>query len=104
MPFTADKPQLAPTSDELRGRIPGWGADLSPRDRPTFPQEKFDPGASGAHWRFPERQPELRPRERSIEHSELTPVFGTSAPLKGSPAFCERLPMPSTAKGGRHTG
>ncbi len=83
MAYTADKPQLAPSSDELRARIPGWGADLNPQDRPAFPREKFDPGASGAHWHFPERQPELQPRERSIEHAELTPVFGTSAPLKG---------------------
>jgi hypothetical protein len=47
------------------------------------PKERFDPGASGARWEFPERQPELAPRERSIEHAFLTPVFGTSAPLKG---------------------
>ncbi|MFL6165730.1 MAG: hypothetical protein ACJ710_05545, partial [Ornithinibacter sp.] len=34
-------------------------------------------------WEFPERQPELQPRERSIEHGMLPPVFGTSVPLKG---------------------
>jgi hypothetical protein len=38
---------------------------------------------TGAHWDFPERQQEKWPRERSIEHKFLTPVFGTSCPPKG---------------------
>ena len=83
MAYTAKKPQLAESSDDLRARIPGWGADLDPKDRPSVPQENYDPGATGAHWEFPERQPELWPRERSIEHKFLTPVFGTSCPPKG---------------------
>jgi hypothetical protein len=83
MPYTAQKPRLAPSSDELRARIPGWGADLDPKDRPALPQERCDPGLSGAHWDFPERQPERWPRERSIEHEFLTPVFGTSCPPRG---------------------
>jgi hypothetical protein len=83
MPYTADKPALAATSDELRARIPGWGADLDPKDRPSVPREKFDPGSTGAHWDFPERQPEKWPRERSVEHAFLTPVFGTSTPPRG---------------------
>ena len=84
MAYTPDKPKLAESSDELRARIPGWGTDLDPKDRPSVPQEVFDPGLSGAHWEFPERQPELRPRERSIEHKFLTPVFGTSCPTRGT--------------------
>lgn len=83
MAYTPDKPKLAETSDELRARIPGWGADLDPADRPSVPQEVFDPTFSGAHWEFPERQPERWPRERSIEHKFLTPVFGTSCPPRG---------------------
>jgi len=83
MAYTPDKPKLAETSDELRARIPGWGADLDPKDRPAVPQERFDPEFSGAHWEFPERQPERWPRERSIEHKFLTPVFGTSCPPRG---------------------
>ena len=83
MPYTAEKPPLAETSDQLRARIPGWGADLDPKDRPAFPQERFDPGATGAHWDFPDRQPEKWPRERSVEHKFLTPVFGTSCPPTG---------------------
>jgi hypothetical protein len=83
MAYTPDKPKLAESSDELRARIPGWGVDLDPKDRPSVPQEKFDPELSGAHWEFPERQPEKWPRERSIEHAFLTPVFGTSCPPRG---------------------
>ncbi|MEU1361103.1 hypothetical protein ABZ356_14815 [Micromonospora zamorensis] len=83
MAYTADKPKLAESSDELRARIPGWGVDLDPKDRPSVPKERFDPTLNGAHWEFPERQPEKWPRERSIEHKFLTPVFGTSCPPKG---------------------
>jgi hypothetical protein len=83
MPYTANKPQEPPSSEELRARIPGWGADLDPADRPSVPRERFDPGATGAHWEIPEQQQETWPRERSIEHQRLTPVFGTSAAPKG---------------------
>jgi hypothetical protein len=77
MTYTADHPPV-PSSAELRARIPGWGVDLDPADRPSVP--KLRPEPTGAHWDFPERQPEKWPRERSIEHEFLTPVFGTSAP------------------------
>ena len=83
MAYTADRPPLTSSSEELRARIPGWGADLDPKDRPAVPRERFDPGATGAHWDFPERQPERWPRERSVEHKFLTPVFGTSCPPRG---------------------
>jgi hypothetical protein len=83
MAYTAERPALAETSDQLRSRIPGWGVDLDPANRPSVPRERFDPSLSGAHWDFPERQPEKWPRERSIEHKFLTPVFGTSCPPKG---------------------
>ena len=83
MPYTAEKPPLSESSEELRNRIPGWGVDLDPKDRPSVPQERLDPELSGAHWDFPERQPERWPRERSVEHKFLTPVFGTSCPPRG---------------------
>jgi len=81
--YTPEKPPLPEPIEALRGRIPGWGADLDPKDRPSVPRERFDPELSGAHWEFPDRQPEKWPRERSIEHAQLTPVFGTSCPPKG---------------------
>jgi len=83
MPYTAKKPQAPPSSAELRARIPGWGADLDPANGPSVPKEQFDPAATGAHWDYPEQQVEIEPRERSIEHEHLTPVFGSSTPPKG---------------------
>src|SRR5690554_4517860 len=83
MPYTASRPARRESNEELKARIPGWGADLDPADRPSVPRERFDPSLSGAHWTFPERQDENEPRERSIEHQQLTPVFGTSVPLRG---------------------
>jgi hypothetical protein len=81
--YTAEKPPLEESIDELRARIPGWGADLDPKDRPSVPKLQMQEGRTGAHWVFPERQPERWPRERSIEHRFLTPVFGTACPPKG---------------------
>jgi hypothetical protein len=83
MVYTAAKPALPESTEQLRARIPGWGVDLDPKDRPSVPKEQFDPTFAGAHWEFPERQPEKWPRERSIEHAMLPPVFGTSCPPKG---------------------
>jgi hypothetical protein len=91
MPYTADKPPLPETTDQLRARIPGWGVDRDPRDRPSVPREVFDPAASGAHWDLPEQQPELWPRERSIEHARLTPVFGTAQPPRGVSGALRKL-------------
>ncbi|WP_213814509.1 hypothetical protein [Glaciihabitans sp. dw_435] len=81
LPSLPDDDALRSRADELRARIPGWGADLDPADRPSGRQVSFEP--TGAHWDFPPRQPEMEFREKSVEHSMLTPVFGTSAPLRG---------------------
>ena len=78
--YTAAAPKV-PSSDELRARIPGWGVDLDPANRPSYPREKHE--ATGARWDFPDRQPEPEPREKSIEHEILPPVFGTTLPLRG---------------------
>jgi len=83
MTYTPHKPPIPETSNELRARIPGWGADLDVADRPSVPRERFDPSFAGAHWEHPERQPETWPRERSVEHTMLPPVFGTTCPPKG---------------------
>ena len=82
-PHTPPKPPLRESIEELRARIPGWGADLDPKDRPSVPKLQYDENLSGAHWEFPDRQPENWARERSIEHRFLTPVFGTAQPPKG---------------------
>ncbi|MCP2636457.1 hypothetical protein K0817_007720 [Microbacterium sp. HD4P20] len=91
MPYTADKPGRTPAVDELRARIPGWGADLNPADRPAFPREQ--PGlVTGAHWQMPEQQHwQGRAREKSVEHERLTPVFGTAQPLHGLAGHVRRF-------------
>ena len=90
MPYRADKPGQTPDPEDLRRRIPGWGADLDPADRPAFPREQ--PGIeTGAHWDLPEQQPHGSGRERSIEHERLTPVFGTAQPLHGVSGAIRRL-------------
>jgi hypothetical protein len=92
MPYTAQKPPNAEPTEELRARIPGWGVDLDPADRPSNPKMlQPDPTAAGAHWELPDPQPERWPRERSIEHERLTPVFGTSCPPKGLSGAIRKL-------------
>ncbi len=99
MVYTAEKPPIQASTDELRARIPGWGVDLDPKDRPSVPQERFDPGATGAHWEFPERQPEKWPRERSVEHRFLTPVSGTSCPPRGISGMMRRYAYDAFSEG-----
>ncbi|HEV3049781.1 MAG TPA: hypothetical protein VGX50_05700 [Longimicrobium sp.] len=82
-PYRAATSRATLPLDEVRARIPGWGVDLDLRDRPAVPMEDFDPGATGAHWDVPERQPETWPREMSPEHGMLPAVFGTSCPPRG---------------------
>jgi hypothetical protein len=79
------------TAEQLRARIPGWGVDLDPKDRPSVPKLQFQDDLSGADWEFPDRQPEKWPRERSVEHKFLTPVFGTAQPPSGLSGAIRRL-------------
>ena len=81
--YWASTERATPPLDEVRARIPGWGVDLDYADRPAVPMEDYDPGATSAHWHFPERQPEKWPREMSPEHGILPPVFGTGQPPRG---------------------
>jgi hypothetical protein len=84
MAYTAEKPRISEPTEELRARIRGRGAHLDPpttgRCQRSGSIRRVGPGA---HWAFPECQPEKWPRERSIEHKFLTPVFGTACPPKG---------------------
>src|SRR3712207_4310801 len=88
--YVRDKRTPPPTREELRARIPGWGADLDPADRPSYPKLQY-PADTGAHWTFPDRQPGSAGRERSVEHAFVTPVFGTAQPLQGASGAIRRL-------------
>ncbi|WP_138733242.1 hypothetical protein [Modestobacter excelsi] len=89
--YVSDKRTPPPSREELRARIPGWGADLDPADRPSSPKLQYSPGTTGAHWDFPDRQPGSEGREHSIEHAFVTPVFGTAQPLHGLSGAIRRL-------------
>ncbi len=89
MAYTANKPN-APDTRELRAKIPGWGVDLDPGMRPAAKKEVYDPASTGAHWEVPEQQIATFPRERSTEHREITPVFGTACPPKGLSGIIRR--------------
>jgi hypothetical protein len=89
VPYTAWSETPVPTSDELRARIPGWGVDLDPADRPAVRRELGDGNVSDLP--APVQQPDLLGRERSIEHAHLTPVFGTSCPPKGVSGAIRKL-------------
>jgi hypothetical protein len=89
--YVPDLPKMRETPEQLRARIPGWGADLDPADRPSHPKLQYAPESTGAHWRFPDRQPGAEGRERSIEHAFVTPVFGTAQPLNGPSGLIRRL-------------
>ncbi len=91
MAYTAAKPRIAPSRSVLQSTIVGWGVDLDPKNRPGVPKENFNPGGTGAHWDFPERQIPRYPRERSTEHKFLTPVFGTVCPPKGLSGVIRRF-------------
>jgi len=86
--YSREKPPVARSSEELRRTIPGWGVDLDPLNRPSYPQEKFI--ETGAHWDSPERQRPRGWREKSTEHKFLTPVFGTAQPLRGLSGMIRR--------------
>jgi hypothetical protein len=48
---------------------------------------------------IPGAQPERSPRERSIEHKFLTPVFGTSWPSRGLSGKIRRFAYPKYSEG-----
>ncbi len=99
MVYTKGERPLTESSEQLRERIPGWGVDLDPKDRPAVPRLQWHEDLSGAHWDFPERQPENRPRERSMEHKFLTPVFGTSCPPRGLSGVMRRYAYKKYSEG-----
>ena len=81
--YVRDKRTPPPSREELPARIPGWGVDLAPADPPSHPKLHYAPDTTAARSPFPEPQPAQEPREHSIEHAFVTPVFGTAQPPRG---------------------
>ena len=62
--------------------VPGWGVDLDPKNRPSYPKELpstvMTARGDVQDWQEPPHRIHL-----SNEHPNLTPVFGTSCPPQG---------------------
>src|ERR1700759_1192292 len=86
----------------LASRIPGWGADLNPENRPGVPREKAPPHGTGAHWIAPERQISKVKAFKTKERPNLTPVFGTACPPKGLSGILRDLAYRLPEESARH--
>src|SRR5215210_1454020 len=79
-----DDPAPAPSHsarhvpDDYR-KVNGWGADLDPANRPAIPRE-LPSDVTTPRGDVGERQVPTMKVHQSIEHPDLTPVFGTSCP------------------------
>lgn len=88
---------------ERYAHIPGWGADLSPTDRPAYPKERIPARLPGLHWNEPELQVETVEILRSNERDgKLTPIFGSSVPPKGMSGMVRRLAFKFSENDLRH--
>lgn len=64
----------------LRSNVPGWGADLDPKNRPAVPKEKPSDVQTPYGTRPPQQQIADVKIHQSTEHAHITPVFGTTCP------------------------
>jgi hypothetical protein len=62
--------------------VNGWGADLDPANRPSYPRE-FPSTVTTVRGDVGERQTPTTKVHQSIEQPDLTPVFGASIPPHG---------------------
>lgn len=62
--------------------IPGWGVDLDPKNRPSYPKE-YPSTVMNVRGDVGERQTPHVKVHQSLEHPDLPPVFGTSVPPHG---------------------
>ena len=68
-------------------KIPGWGVDRDPANRPGVPKERKQLVDSAA----PSRQAQEQTILKSASHETLTPVFGTAAPPRGVSGLLRRV-------------
>lgn len=62
--------------------INGWGVDLDPANRPSYPKE-YPSTVMNVRGEVGERQTPDRKVHQSLEQPDLTPVFGASVPPHG---------------------
>jgi len=63
--------------------ITGWGVDADPENNPTYPMRHIEAQERGLNWPRPAQQEPNVEVLRSIEHSRLPAVVGTSTPPSG---------------------
>lgn len=68
---------------DIQSRIPDWGYDARPEDRPGVPMEHEPRPMEGVHWREPIRQGDDPRHLKRMELDRLTPVYGTAVPPRG---------------------
>lgn len=79
-------------ADPEQMKIPGWGVDGDPRNRPGVPMLLKPEVRAGAHWEEPERQPPPDfPVLKRASLDALTPTFGTAAPPRGLSGLLRRM-------------
>jgi len=76
-------PQAMPETPSPRDRLPGWGADLDPAQRPAHPRERQPPRLPAHAQRQPQAQVQTVEVLHSSERQALIPVFGSSVPPRG---------------------
>jgi hypothetical protein len=73
-------------------QIKGWGEDVDPKNDPTYPMKNRNDGEhAGYSWERPPQQPITVEVLHSNERSDLTSVFGTSAPPSGLSGVLRRI-------------
>jgi hypothetical protein len=84
-------------------RIPGWGADLDPANRPAVPKERHPPRLEGLHWQDP---PEPQASNVEIlwsnERPKMAPVYGTRCPPRGVSGWIRRRAFRHSENNLRH--
>jgi hypothetical protein len=80
MDMDQDMRNDTPVRPPAASRIPGWGVDARPEQRPGVPMERPIPPAVGSR---PEQQVTDVPIAHVSTPPGLTPVFGTTVPPHG---------------------
>lgn len=71
--------------------VSGWGMDADPRNDPTYPyRDRTNDDGPGMTWERPTQQLPSVEVLRSIEHSRLPAVVGTSTPPHGVSGMIRR--------------
>lgn len=96
-----DSTPPGPRARADKSTILGWGADLSPQDRPAVPRERTPPRLD-VPWTEPEAQAVTVEVLHSIERPGLTPVFGTSVPPSGISGMLRRQAFKTSESDIRH--